>query len=216
KTDIVSQLGIQGVGFGGPRAWGAPQFNVQGYSVFGDIYQATPMQAWDTILEGRDALSWQHGRHSVKFGGGVKRLIWPMWAYVLSRGYYQFTNGYTTQTATSDGTGSALASFELGLPSVRQRQVGSPHMNLRQWYVDAYAQDTWRITPNTTLNLGVRYEFMSPLIDVSNKWAGLFVSPTALTAFIGGQAGTPKGLLFPPKLNFDPRVGIARQIPSLG
>ncbi|MGJ5815289.1 carboxypeptidase regulatory-like domain-containing protein [Paludibaculum fermentans] len=68
-NDIVGQLGIQGVGFGGARAWGAPNFNVQGYSAFGDTFQATPMQSWDTIVEGRDTLSWQHGRHSLRVGG---------------------------------------------------------------------------------------------------------------------------------------------------
>ena len=41
-----------------------------------------------------------------------------MWALVQSRGYYPFTTGFTTQTATNDGTGSALASFLLGLPAV--------------------------------------------------------------------------------------------------
>ncbi len=216
KNDIVGQLGIQGVGFGGPRAWGAPYFNVQGYSPFGDTYQATPMQMWDTIAEGRDTLSWQRGAHGLKLGGSYRRFIWPMWAYVLSRGYYQFTNGYTTQTASNDGTGSALASFELGLPAVRQRQVGSPRMNLRQWYGDAFAQDTWRVSPTTTMTFGLRYEYMSPLVDVSNQWAGLFVSPTALTAYIGGQLGTPQGLLYSNKLRFAPRFGIARQIPKAG
>lgn len=215
-TDIVGQLGIQGVGFGGPRAWGAPYFNVQGYSPIGDTYQATPMQMWDTLAEGRDTLSWQRGAHSLKVGGSYRRFIWPMWAYVLSRGYYQFTNGYTTQTASNDGTGSALASFELGLPAVRQRQVGSPRMNLRQWYADAFVQDAWRLSPATTVNFGLRYEYMSPLVDVSNQWAGLFVSPTALTAYIGGELGTPKGLLYANKLNFAPRFGIAHQIPKVG
>jgi Carboxypeptidase regulatory-like domain len=215
-NDIVGQLGIQGVGFGGSRAWGAPYFNVQGYSVFGDTYQATPMQSWDTIVEGRDTVSWQHGRHSFKFGGSYRRFIWPMWAYVLSRGYYQFTNGYTTQTASNDGTGSALASMELALPAVRQRQVGSPRMNLRQWYADAFVQDTWRVTTTLTINAGLRYEFMSPLTDISNQWAGLFVTPTALTAYIGGQQGTPKGLFFPNKLDFAPRFGLAKQIPTWG
>ena len=215
-NNIISQLGIQGVGFGGPRAWGAPYFNVQGYSVFGDTYQATPMQSWDTILEGRDSLSWQLGSHSLKMGGSYRRFIWPMWAYVLSRGYYQFTNGYTTQTASNDGTGSALASMELGLPAVRQRQVGSPRMNLRQWYADAFVQDAWRVNSTTTIDIGLRYEFMSPLTDVSNNWAGLFVTPTQLTAYIGGQLGTPKGLYFPNKLDFAPRFGIAKQIPRWG
>lgn len=215
-NDIIGQLGIQGVGFGGARAWGAPYFNVQGYSPFGDTYQATPMQSWDTILEGRESLSWQKGGHSLKFGGSYRRFIWPMWAYVLSRGYYQFTSGFTTQTASNDGTGSALASMELGLPAVRQRQVGSPRMNLRQWYADAFVQDTWRLNPTTTVNIGLRYEYMSPLTDVSNDWAGLFVTPTALTAYIGGQLGTPKGLYYSNKLKFAPRFGIAKQIPRAG
>src|SRR4029077_20484778 len=39
-NDIVTQLGIQGVGFGGPGAFGAPFFNVQGYSPMGDNYSA--------------------------------------------------------------------------------------------------------------------------------------------------------------------------------
>ena len=57
NNDIVSQLGIQGVGFGGKGAYGAPYFNVQGYSGMGDTYLATPGHSWGTILEGRDALS---------------------------------------------------------------------------------------------------------------------------------------------------------------
>ena len=214
--DIVSELGIQGVNFGGPRAWGAPYFNIQGYTPIGDTYQATPMQSWGTLIEGRESFSWQKGSHSLKFGGAVRRFIWPMWAYVLSRGLYQFTSGYTTRTATGDGTGSALASYLLELPAVRQRQVGSPRMNLRQWYADAFLQDTWRLTPATTLNVGLRYEYMSPLIDISNDWAGLFVSPTTLTAFIGGQFDTPRGLLYSNKKRFAPRFGIAHQIPNRG
>jgi hypothetical protein len=215
-NDIIGELGIQGVGFGGERAWGAPYFNVQGYSPMGDVFQATPMQSWDTILEGRNTLSWQHGRHSFKFGGSYRRFIWPMWAYVQSRGYYQFTSGFTTETASNDGTGSALASFELGLPAVRQRQVGSPRMNLRQWYADAFIQDNWRITSATTINLGLRYEYMSPLVDVSNQWSGLLVTPTTLTGYIGGQLGYPQGLLYTNKLRFAPRIGIAHQIPDYG
>jgi len=45
-NDIVSQLGITGVGFGGEGAFGAPWFAVQGYSGMGDTYIATPMHAW--------------------------------------------------------------------------------------------------------------------------------------------------------------------------
>jgi hypothetical protein len=43
ENDIVRDLGIQGVGFGGPGAWGAPWFAVQGYTGIGDTFAATPM-----------------------------------------------------------------------------------------------------------------------------------------------------------------------------
>lgn len=175
------------------------------------------MHAWDTIVEGRDSVSWQHGRHSMKFGASYRRYIWPMWGFFQNRGYYQFTSGFTTRTATNDGTGSALSSFMLGLPAVRQRQAGVPSMNLRQWYADSFVQDTWRVTSKTTLDFGLRYEFMSPLIDVSRKWRNLLVEKNdKLDVFIGGQNGMPRGLLYPNKLRFAPRLGMAHQFGDSG
>jgi len=216
-NDIVTQLGIKGTGFGGPAAWGAPYFNVQGFSPLGDNYLATPMKAWDTVIEGRDSLSWQIGRHSVKFGAAYQKFIWPMWGFFQNRGYYQFTNGYTTQYALNDGkTGSALASFLLGLPAARQGQVGVPQMNLRQWYADGYAQDAWRLTSTTTLTYGLRYEFMSPLVDIRYTNSNLDLSTGTPRVFIGGQNGYPRGLMYPNLTRFAPRLGLAQSIPHLG
>lgn len=216
SNDIVSELGIQGIGFGGQGAYGSPWFAVQGFTGIGDSFAATPMHAWDTIFEGRDSLSWQKGRHSLKFGGSYKWYVWPMWGFFQNRGFYQFTNGFTTQTATNDGTGSALASFLLGLPAVRQRQAGIPSMDLRQWYADAYVQDTWRITTNTTLDFGLRYEFMSPLKDIARPWSNLLPQDGQLRVFIGGQQGMPRGLMYPNKLRFAPRFGVAHHFRNAG
>ncbi|MGA3134609.1 MAG: carboxypeptidase regulatory-like domain-containing protein [Terracidiphilus sp.] len=217
KNDIVDQLGITGTGFGGPKAWGAPYFNVQGYSPFGDNYLATPMEAWDTVIEGRDSLSWQIGRHSAKFGGAYQKFIWPMWGFFQNRGYYQFTNGYTTQYALNDGkTGSALANFLLGLPAARQGQAGVPQMNLHQWYANGYGQDAWRMTATTTLTYGLRYEFMSPLIDVDYTNSNLDLSSGVPQVFIGGQNGYPRGLMYANRTNFAPRLGLAQNFPRLG
>ncbi len=217
KNDIVTELGIQGVGFGGEGAYGAPYFNGQGFSPIGDSYQATPMHAWDTILEARDTLNWQVGRHSLKFGGAYQWFIWPMWGFFQNRGYYQFTNGFTTDIGANDGTGSALASFLLGLPAVRQRQAGIPQMNLRQWYADGYGQDTYRITRTTTVDFGVRYEYMSPLRDIKYTNSNLtFADDGTPSVFIGGQNGRPKGLMYPNRTNFAPCVGIAQSLPGSG
>jgi hypothetical protein len=216
SNDIVSELGIQGVGFGGQGAFGAPWFNVQGYSGMGDSFAATPMHAWDTILEARDLLNWQIGRHSLKLGGSYRHYIWPMWGFFQNRGYYQFTNGFTTQTATNDGTGSALAGFLLGLPAVKQRQAGIPQMQLRQWYADAFIQDSFQLTRNTTIEIGLRYEYMSPLVDIRFANTNLVFQDGRPFVFVGGQQGFPKGLMYSNKLNFAPRFGISQNIPSWG
>jgi hypothetical protein len=198
------------VGFGGQGAWGMPYVTVQGYNAFGDSYIGTPVHDWDTILQAGDIWNKQRGRHSLKVGGDLRDYDWPMWGFFQSRGYYQFTNGFTTQTATNDGTGAALASFLLGLPVVKQRQAGIPDMNLRQWYGDSFVQDNWRVTQNTTLNVGVRYEYMSPLTDIraDKRGSNLIWQDGVPYIFIGGQDDTPAGLLYTRKLNFAPRVGL--------
>ena len=215
-NDYVTQLGFQGVGFGGPGAWGAPWFSVQGYTGIGDTFAATPMHAWDTMLEFRDALAWQHGRHGIKIGGDFHRYWWPMWGFFQNRGYYQFTNGYTTDKGFNDGTGSALASLLLSLPTVKQRQAGVPQMDLKNWGADAFIEDTWQVNSATTLNIGLRYQYSSPLYDDRYTNTNLVFNDGVPSVFIGGQNNYPRGLLYSNKHNFAPRLGFARQIHRFG
>jgi hypothetical protein len=215
-NDIVTQLGITGVGFGGKDAWGAPWFAAQGYTGIGDTFAATPMHAWDTMFELRDTYAWQHGRHAMKFGGDFHRYIWPMWGFFQNRGFYQFTTGYTTEFGFNNGTGSGLASMLLSLPAVKQRQAGIPQMDLRAWGTSIFAEDSWRMTPNLTVNYGLRYEYGSPLYDTQNTNSNLIFTNGTPSVFIGGQSGYPNGLLFSNKHNFAPRLGIARNFPKYG
>jgi hypothetical protein len=214
--DYISQLGIQGVSWGGKGSWGMPYFNVQGYTPIGDSFNATPVHDWDTFLQLQDTWNRQKGRHSLKVGGGYLPFFWPMWGFFETRGYYQFTNGFTTRTASNDGTGSGLASFLLGDPVVKQRQAGVPSMNLRQWYGNAFVEDTWQITNTTTLDLGLRYEYMSALTDLDEPGANLVFQNGKLYAFVGGQSGAPRGLWYPNHTNFAPRIGLAQQVRRLG
>jgi hypothetical protein len=170
----------------------------------------------ETILEARDSLNWQVGRHSLKLGASYRYFIWPMWGFFQNRGYYQFTNGFTTQTATNDGTGSALASFLLGLPAVKQRQAGIPQMQLRQWYADAFVHDSFQITRNTTIQLGLRYEYMSPLVDIRYPNTNLTFQNGVPFVFVGGQQGFPEGLNYASKLNFAPRFGLSHNMHKHG
>jgi hypothetical protein len=215
-NDIVSALGIQGMGFGGKNAWGAPWFAVQGYTGIGDTFAATPMHAWDTTIEVRDSYAWQRGRHAMKFGGEFHRYIWPMWGFFQNRGFYQYTTGYTTEFGFNDGSGSGLASMLLSLPAVKQRQAGIPQMDLRAWGTAAFAEDSWQVTPTTTLNIGLRYEYTSPLYDKQNTNTNLIFNNGIPSVFIGGQLGYPRGLMYANKHNFAPRLGIAKNLPSKG
>jgi hypothetical protein len=215
-NDIVGELGIKGVGFGGQNAWGAPWFAVQGYTGIGDTFAATPMHAWDTMYEIRDTYAWQRGRHGIKFGGDFHWYTWPMWGFFQNRGYYQDTNGYTTQFGFNNGSGSGLASLLLSLPAVKQRQAGIPQMNLRNWGGDAFVEDNWQVTSTTTLNLGLRYEYSSPLYDKNNTNTNLIFQTGVPSVFVGGQQGYPQGLMYANKHNFAPRFGIAKNLPNRG
>jgi hypothetical protein len=215
-NDFVTQLGIQGVGFGGKGAWGAPWFAAQGYTGIGDTFAATPMHAWDTTAELRDTFAWQRGRHGLKFGGDVRKYIWPMWGFFQNRGFYQYTNGYTTEFGFNDGSGAGFASLLLSLPTVKQRQAGVPQMQLRNWGWDAFAEDNWQITSTTTLNLGLRYEYTSPLYDLRNTNSNIIFKDGVPEVFIGGEQGYPQGLMYANKHNFAPRIGIAKNLPRVG
>src|SRR5579863_5937442 len=215
-NDIVGQLGIQGVGFGGPNAWGAPWFAAQGYTGIGDTFAATPMHAWDTTYEIRDTYAWEKGRHAIKFGGDFHWYTWPMWGFFQNRGYYQYTTGYTTEFGFNNGSGSGLASLLLSLPAVKQRQAGVPQMNLRNWGADGFVEDSWKATSTTTLNLGLRYEYASPLYDKDNTNTNLIFNNGVPSVFVGGQNGYPQGLMYANQHNFAPRLGIAKNLPNRG
>ena len=215
-NDIVGQLGIQGIGFGGPGAWGAPWFAAQGYTGIGDTFAATPMHAWDTMYEIRDTYAWERGRHSVKFGGDFHWYTWPMWGFFQNRGFYQYTTGYTTEFGFNNGSGNGFASLLLSLPAVKQRQAGIPQMNLRNWGTSEFVEDSWKATQTLTLNLGVRYEYSNPLYDKNNTNTNLIFNDGTPSVFVGGQNGYPRGLLYANTHNFAPRVGVARNLPGWG
>jgi hypothetical protein len=89
-------------------------------------------------------------------------------------------------------------------------------MDLRAWGTAAFAEDSWQVTSNTTLNLGLRYEYTSPLYDNDNTNTNLIFNNGVPSVFIGGQLGYPRGLMYANKHNFAPRVGIAKNLPGLG
>jgi hypothetical protein len=207
--DLVTTLGIRGVGFGGAAAYGLPRFNVQGFDPIGDALLCTPCGYDNQLMQAGERLHISAGRHSLRFGGDLRYFKWDMLGFFQNRGYFQFTNGFTTRTASNDGSGQALASFLLGLPMLAQRQAGLPSMNMRQTGYETFIQDDWRIARDLTINAGLRYEYVTPLRDVRKVLTNLTWIDGKPWAYVGGQSGYPKGLTYPDRNNFAPRLGFS-------
>ena len=110
-------------------------------------------------------------------------------------------------TIASDATSYNLADFIFGLPS--SVNLGNNFVsNLRQQVHSLYVQDDWRVTPKLTLNLGLRWEFASPLVDRDNNWSDFNPATNTMTQATGGSWYN-RALVNPDYKDFAPRLGFA-------
>jgi hypothetical protein len=110
------------------------------------------------LMEGQD-LTWTRNKHEFKMGWMIRRSATLSNDWSTSNGIYNYNNGTTALQAGSTTTGDAFAGFLLGDPT-SATQGGLPiyPANIRYAYTDGYFMDTWKIKPNLTFNLGIRYE----------------------------------------------------------
>jgi len=157
-----------------------------------------------------DGLSKVVGRHTLKFGGEFRYLQVNERNLASQDGAFVF-----------DGTvtGVDFADYLIGAPTGAgggYTQAALQLLDSRTRYGGAYAQDSWKVTPDLTLNLGLRWEVSMPWYDTQGK----------IQTWVKGEQSTvfplsPQGLVYPgdpgiPKTlaptrydNFGPRVGIA-------
>ncbi len=207
-----------------------PRFRPSGYPVMGGAGAFTGTTGGGTVLTRNntyqvyDNLSWVTGRFNWKFGGEGLRINYVRSEAAAPMGDFQFLQGYTSRTASNDGTGNALATMLLGLPNQGNRQVTPTRMDGQQYVAGFYAQTDYHIKPALILNLGVRYEIAPPPNDTRHQISSIDYSkvpwPTAIfasgplatykpTLFTCGLGGYPQGCAYTDKNNWSPRVGLA-------
>lgn len=154
----------------------------------------------------QDNLSKVKGNHSLKFGGQFLLQTVKLNPFFTSNGQFQFT-GYAT--------GLDFADFLLGLPNL-YNQGFSPAFYQRSKYGGLFAQDSWRIRSNLTLNYGVRWDVVQPWYEEQNKTGTMVlgqqsvVFPQAPTGYVfPGDPGIPKTIAPTRYNNFSPRIGLA-------
>jgi Carboxypeptidase regulatory-like domain len=153
-----------------------------------------------------DGFSKVHGPHTLKFGGEFRYLQ-------INERNTCAPNGDFTFDGTE--TGNDIADFLLGASS-GYNQCSQQFLDSRTRYGGAYVQDTYKIRPNVTLNLGVRWEVSMPWYDTQGKIETIVPGlqstqfPTApLGWVVPGDPGIPSTLAPTRYNNFSPRLGIA-------
>ncbi len=193
-----------------------PRFNIT------DSVSLGPDRAsfFNDAEDNRDAqahLTYVVGSHSVKFGGNFTFQTFNIFRPERPSGLYEFSRAFTQgpNPATSSATaGHGVATFLLGAPTGGQFS-DDPSLAASQRFYATYLQDDWKIRPNLTVNLGLRWEYQTPWSDRFDQLGFFdpdFTDPLTkqkgLLRFTG-RDGNSRYQSDPDKNNFSPRLGLA-------
>ena len=137
------------------------------------------------------------GSHTIKAGAEFRKLFENFYQFGLPSGQYNVDQSWTQQiannTAGSAGTGNAIASLLLGLPSGGDT-THDPSVASSSSYFALYGQDDWKVTRRLTLNLGLRWDFERPRTERFNKLSYWDPSlPSPLQGLVPADACTACG-----------------------
>jgi hypothetical protein len=139
----------------------APQVLINGFMSTG---AGNPGVQRGQIIQLLDNVTWTHRNHAFKFGADFKRLTDHD-----DNVFGNYRSGWYVFDGSSDvgkNVGDPYTAFLLGLPDYTEvSSTNSPTMNGLGYAYSFYGQDDWKITPNLTLNLGLRYELHPPIRD---------------------------------------------------
>ncbi|HMK24017.1 MAG TPA: carboxypeptidase regulatory-like domain-containing protein [Terriglobales bacterium] len=147
-------------GLGASRE-GVPFVALSGGFQLGNNFEGEIPQTGNTY-QGSDSLSWVKGAHTMKFGADVRRQLFDQTLYYNVNGYYSYYGGGPNDVGFDD----FVPNYLLGLPDTYSQ--GSAQIEkVRSTIFSLFAQDSWKIRPNLTLNYGLRWELFTPLTDIS-------------------------------------------------
>jgi hypothetical protein len=210
KENVVSELGMQGL-CENPTCWGIPQMNVTGFASFGEHggQNVSGPRGWrNEAYQWQDSFYRTFGSHSLKLGGTVRRHRDDFPEAIYPRGSYTF-NGFLT--------GQAFGDYLLGYPrnTLTSIDIFSPHF--RNTVIEPWVQDDWRITPELTLNLGLRYEWAGRPTSDDNSISSVIINNGAAKLVTARDPqGLPPSLAYDDYNNFAPRIGFAYSPKFLG
>jgi hypothetical protein len=172
--------------FGFPRISPGGEFNYMGGNSSWPLY-TTPSKT-DSVS---DTATYIHGKHSIRFGGAFRYGDVDYYRAGYGRGRIDFRH---------------LPDFIDGNVRRWRFLYGDPTRNVSQTSFGFFAQDDFRVRPNVTLNLGVRYDVTNPIKDAHDQLANYDPNSPSGIAQVGQGISSP----YPTNHNnLSPRVGVA-------
>jgi hypothetical protein len=156
------------------------------------------------------------GNHTIKIGPDIRANTSFNTAPGFSSGSFGFSSTYMSAGTGAPGPafGSSFASFLLGLPTSGSYNVSTPTTSTN-WYFSGFIQDDWKALPHLTLNIGLRLEHETPIVERDNK-AVVGFDPTVTNAItaaaMANYAAHPSPIL--PASAFAPTGGISYATPD--
>jgi hypothetical protein len=173
-----------------------PAVNIPGFAYFGrEPYSY--IQRTETRYQFTDNFSWSIGHHSTKFGADFNYLPVTATFTVNYGGVYDF--GPISAFPQPFPQLNSIQAYGAGIPQDFVQGIGSPSDTFKNKPIGLFWQDSWRVRPTVTLNLGVRYD-----VEIPPK----FKPPTGLAEAGYNQLGLQKGIQTD-KNNIQPRFGVA-------
>ena len=126
-----------------------------------------------------DNLQWELGKHSLTLGGQYLdteyNLVSPLtysspMAFTFASAQ---TSGYDSSGKGIANSGAAYASYMLGAVNNSSVTVGIPELSPRWYDPSFWAQDNYKVTSNLTLNLGLRWDIWTPIVEKNNNFTWL-------------------------------------------
>ncbi|HTU43067.1 MAG TPA: TonB-dependent receptor [Candidatus Aquilonibacter sp.] len=206
--------------FLGPTREGLPSISVAGGFSLGNDSEGELPQTGNSF-QYADNLTRVSGNHTYKFGVDFRRQQFNQFLYYNVDGTFDYYGGGPNDV----GANNLYPNYLLGLPD--QFGQGSAQVEyVRNSGLYLYAQDSWKIKPNLTLNYGLRWELNTPLADKAQhvetfrpgQQSTVYPcggpntdcsSQDAIGLVVPGDKGIPPGMTQTYYKAFAPRIGIA-------
>jgi len=193
-----AKYGIKGVPDDPRFAGGIPAMNIGGVTRIGGP-SFRPQYQTSQVFQFAENLTWNRGAHNYKFGVEKRRDLVNYIDLRALNGALSFSDGRYSNIGYAD--------FLLGLASTEQLTLYYP----ADLYTDgwqAYAQDSWRLSNNFTVNYGLRYEYFTPMLNRDNKMTNIIPETGQIVTASDGSI-YDRSLIHPRYLDFAPRAGFA-------